>query len=259
MKVLVLDSGATVRKIISSFFPAEDFRILEAGSAKTGLELAFSEHFDVITVGMILPDSDGFDVCKLIRGGLLNQRQSPCRNSKIYLITSGDIESNRNKSAEYGFDGIFPKPSDIEDFKTVIKEIIDLAYVSNETATPSSKTGKILIVDDSELNLLLLGKILKKNGYSFQAFTEGKKAFDFLQTTDETVSYVFTDWIMPGFSGEDLVHSIRSRKRYDEIKIAVLTGLEEDAELSDSAALKNIHVLPKPYSERKIIEYIQNI
>ncbi|WP_133124522.1 response regulator transcription factor, partial [Leptospira ellisii] len=102
MKVLVLDSGATVRKIISSFFPAEDFRILEAGFAKTGLDLAFSEYFDVITVGMILPDSDGFDVCKLIRNGLRNQKQSPCKNSKIYLITSGDIESNRVKSAECG-------------------------------------------------------------------------------------------------------------------------------------------------------------
>ncbi|PKA05034.1 hypothetical protein CH375_07420 [Leptospira ellisii] len=176
-----------------------------------------------------------------------------------FSITSGDIESNRVKSAECGFDGIFPKPADIEDFKTVIKEIIDLAYGSNETAAPNSKTGKILIVDDSELNLLLLGKILKKNGYTFQAFTEGKKAYDFLQNTDEIISYVFTDWIMPGFSGEDLVGAIRNQKRYDEIRIAVLTGLEEDADLSESANLKDVHILPKPYSERKILEYIQKI
>ncbi|XDD50454.1 response regulator [Leptospira sp. WS92.C1] len=260
MKVLVLDSGATVRKIISSFFPSEDFQIVEAGSAKEGLDLAFKEFFDLITIGMILPDADGFTVCKNIRNSLRNDRPSACKNSKIYLITSGDIESNKTKSKEFGFDQIFPKPSHIEEFKGVIKEIIELAY--GQEAAPmfnSTITGKILIVDDSELNLLLLGKILKKNGYKFEAFTEGKKAYEFLLSGKEKVSCILTDWIMPHFSGEELLKTIRGQKQYDTIPIAVITGLEENDGLNESSLQKNVHVLSKPYSERIILEYIQKI
>ncbi|EMO28041.1 response regulator receiver domain protein [Leptospira interrogans serovar Bataviae str. HAI135] len=95
MKVLVLDSGTTVRKIISSFFPTEDCQIFEAGTAKEGLDLTFRENFDLITIGMILPDSDGFTVCATIRNGLRDDKQNICKNSKIFLITSRDIETNR--------------------------------------------------------------------------------------------------------------------------------------------------------------------
>ncbi|EMY76975.1 response regulator receiver domain protein [Leptospira weilii serovar Ranarum str. ICFT] len=257
MKVLVLDSGTTVRKIISSFFPAEDFQIFEASSAKEGLDLTFRENFDLITIGMILPDSDGFTVCKTIRNGLRENKDNICKNSKIYLITSGDIEANRTKSIEFGFDGIFPKPSGIEEFKIVIKEIIKLSYQSN--SIESQKAGKILIVDDSELNLLLLGKILEKNGYSFHAFTEGKKAYEYLQSFGEEISYILTDWIMPDFSGEELVETIRKQEKFNDIPIAVITGLEENEDFRISVSQKNVYVLHKPYFERKILEYIRKI
>ncbi|MBW0433386.1 response regulator [Leptospira yasudae] len=260
MKVLVLDSGATVRRIISSFFPAEDFQIVEAGSAKEGLDLAFKEHFDLITIGMILPDADGFTVCKIIRNSQREKKDSACKNSKIYLITSGDIEANRAKSVEFGFDGIFPKPSGIDEFKIVIKEIIELAYGSETNHHAETHSiGKILIIDDSELNLLLLGKILKRNGYTFQAFSEGKKAYEYLESSNEPISTILTDWIMPNFSGEELVEAIRKQEKFDKIPIAVITGLEENAGLNITVLHKTVYVLQKPYSERKILEYIRKI
>ncbi len=258
MKVLVLDSGATVRKIISSFFPAEDFQIVEAATAKEGLDFAFQESFDLITIGMVLPDADGFTVCKIIRTSLRDKKPSACKNSKIYLITSGDIESNRDKATDFGFDGIFPKPSGIEEFKVVIEEIIELAYGQISANPPVPKGNKkVVIVDDSELNLLLLGKILKKNGFQVQAFTEGKKALEFLLSENGDVSNIFTDWIMPDLSGEEFVGEVRKENRFDSIPIAVITGLEENEGISVSKLPKNVQILHKPYSERNILEYIQ--
>lgn len=258
MKVLVLDSGATVRKIISSFFPAEDFQIVEAATAKEGLDLAFQETFDLITIGMVLPDADGFTVCKIIRTSLRDKKSSACKNSKIYLITSGDIESNRDKAKEYGFDGIFPKPSGIEEFKVVIEEIIELAYGQANTNHPEHNgSKKIVIVDDSELNLLLLGKILKKNGFQVHAFTEGKKALEFLLSVNAEISHIFTDWIMPDLSGEEFVEAVRKQNHFDSIPIAVITGLEENEGINISRLPKNVQILHKPYSERNILEYIQ--
>ncbi|AXX14372.1 response regulator [Leptospira borgpetersenii] len=257
MKLLILDSGTTFRKIISSFFPAEDFQIVEAGSAKEGLDLTFRENFDLITIGMILPDSDGFTICKTIRNDLRENKYNACKNSKIYLVTSGDVESNRTKSMEFGFDGIFPKPSGIEELKLVIKEIIKFSYQKN--SIEQRKAGKILIVDDSELNLLLLGKMLERNGYSFQAFTEGKKAYEYLQTSGKNISYILTDWIMPGFSGQELVETIRKQEKFDKIPITVITGLEENVGLNISVSQKNVSILQKPYFERKILEHIRKV
>lgn len=241
MKLLILDSGTTFRKIISSFFPAEDFQIVEAGSAKEGLDLTFRENFDLITIGMILPDSDGFTICKTIRNDLRENKYNACKNSKIYLVTSGDVESNRTKSMEFGFDGIFPKPSGIEELKLVIKEIIKFSYQKN--SIEQRKAGKILIVDDSELNLLLLGK----------------KAYEYLQTSGENISYILTDWIMPGFSGQELVETIRKQEKFDKIPITVITGLEENVGLNISVSQKNVSILQKPYFERKILEHIRKV
>lgn len=247
-----------MRKIISSFFPSEDFQIVEAATAKEGLDLAFQESFDLITIGMVLPDADGFSVCKIIRGSLRDKKSSACKDSKIYLITSGDIDSNRDKAIEFGFDGIYPKPSGIEEFKAVIEKIIELAYgQENTTHVVSQDHKKIAIVDDSELNLLLLGKILKKNGFQVQAFTEGKKALEFLLSTDMEISHIFTDWVMPDFSGEEFVEAMRKQNRFDSIPIAVITGLEENEGISISKLPKNVQILHKPYSERSILEYIQ--
>ncbi|MBM9499898.1 response regulator [Leptospira sp. 201903071] len=260
MKVLVLDSGATVRRIISSFFPSEDFQIVEAATAKEGLDLAFQESFDLITIGMVLPDADGFTVCKIIRTNLRDKKSSACKNSKIYLITSGDIDSNRNKAKEFGFDGIYPKPSGIEEFKAVIEEIIELAYGKEDiNQVASNNNKKIVIVDDSELNLLLLGKMLKKNGFQVQAFTEGKKALEYLLSDNSEISHIFTDWIMPDFSGEEFVEAIRKQNRFDSVPIAVITGLEENEGISISKLPENVRILHKPYSERNILEYIQKI
>ncbi|WP_317649007.1 response regulator [Leptospira borgpetersenii] len=241
MKLLILDSGTTFRKIISSFFPAEDFQIVEAGSAKEGLDFTFRENFDLITIGMILPDSDGFTICKTIRNDLRENKYNACKNSKIYLVTSGDVESNRTKSMEFGFDGIFPKPSGIEELKLVIKEIIKFSYQKN--SIEQRKAGKILIVDDSELNLLLLGK----------------KAYEYLQTSGENISYILTDWIMPGFSGQELVETIRKQEKFDKIPITVITGLEENVGLNISVSQKNVSILQKPYFERKILEHIRKV
>lgn len=187
MKVLVLDSGTTVRKIISSFFPTEDFQIFEAGTAKEGLDLTFQEHFDLITIGMVLPDSDGFTVCKTIRNGLIDNKQNICKNSKIFLITSGNIETNRIKSVESGFDGIFPKPTGIEEFKTVIEEIIKLAYQSSPIE--SKKSWKNPDHRRFRIKLASFGKNFRKKWLFFSSIYRRKKSLRISSIFERSILY----------------------------------------------------------------------
>ncbi|EMG19136.1 response regulator receiver domain protein [Leptospira interrogans serovar Copenhageni str. LT2050] len=64
---------------------------------------------------------------------------------------------------------------------------------------------------------------------------------------------------MPDFSGEELVEAIRKQEKFNDIPIAVITGIEEKEDFKISIPQKNIYLLQKPYFERKILEYIQKV
>src|SRR3989304_7696423 len=67
-KVLVVDTGAFIRKMIEVRLKDAGFSVVEAQNGHEALEKVLSEKPSVIIMDVMMPGMDGFQVCEIIRG-----------------------------------------------------------------------------------------------------------------------------------------------------------------------------------------------
>ena len=67
MKILVAEDDPVTREAITACLTAEGFHVLEAGNGREALELWQSERPDLICLDIMMPELDGYDVCRRIR------------------------------------------------------------------------------------------------------------------------------------------------------------------------------------------------
>lgn len=84
--------------------------------------------------------------------------------------------------------------------------------------------GTILLVDDEEKNLKMLGAMLLHEGYRVLKADSGEKAIEFLKTVE--VQLVLLDIMMPGLSGFDVLKTIRENKDLVAMPVIVLSSLD---------------------------------
>lgn len=95
-------------------------------------------------------------------------------------------------------------------------------FVSRDGHTP-----RVLLVDDSPMNLLVLKSILAKMGnFDLLTATNGREALDCLTAHERDgvpVDAVFTDVWMPEMSGDELVGCLRGDERFAQLPIYAVT------------------------------------
>jgi two-component system chemotaxis response regulator CheY len=62
-------------------------------------------------------------------------------------------------------------------------------------------TGKALIVDDSRIMRMVLGRILRDMGYDVCEAVDGRDALNVIEAEKAAVTLILTDWNMPVMNG----------------------------------------------------------
>ena len=95
---------------------------------------------------------------------------------------------------------------------------------------------KILIIDDSEDDVLLTKMVLSKLGWSIRTefALSGEEGLAFLRDGTELPALVLLDLKMPGMDGIDVLRAIRADDRLCPVPVVVVThsDLESDKEAS---------------------------
>ncbi len=104
---------------------------------------------------------------------------------------------------------------------------------------------KILVVDDNEMNLYLLGKILELESYQVTMAHTGKEA---LQSASEKMpDLALLDVMMPDINGYDLCRKIRRLPNGEEIPIVMLTAMNSEMEREQAIEAGATDVWSKPF------------
>ena len=67
LRVLVVDDEPFITDVVASALSFEGFAIEEAATVRSALAHARSGAFDCIVLDVMLPDGDGFEVCRTLR------------------------------------------------------------------------------------------------------------------------------------------------------------------------------------------------
>jgi CheY-like chemotaxis protein len=127
---------------------------------------------------------------------------------------------------------------------------------SNPAAANRIDGVRLLVVDDSEINLTLAKRLLENGGAQVQCLSNGQEAVDWLAQPQNTVDVVLMDVHMPVLDGIGAVRVIRAGQRGAQLPVIAMTAADSDEEIATATeAGMTDHVL-KPFSLRTLVEAV---
>lgn len=124
------------------------------------------------------------------------------------------------------------------------------------------KDKKALIVDDSEMNVLIMEKQLQSWGMKTVSTLDPKQAISLLQQEADSgapVDVAFLDYMMPDIDGEQLVKMIRSNSAFKELKVILATSGMAARKLSELQAMGFDTRLVKPVKQSDLFDSISTV
>ena len=127
----------------------------------------------------------------------------------------------------------------------------DEAVEKQEEASQCS-VHRILLADDSKMNIMVLKALLKHFGeFEIETAADGEEALKILETPDkEPFDLVLTDMWMPNLDGEGLVKAIRSKTALASLRVIVVTADVEFQAKFDEMGFDGI--LLKPITSERL-------
>ena len=115
------------------------------------------------------------------------------------------------------------------------------------------KNKKLLIADDTKMNLILISRIIDKLGASYDLAENGQIAFEMFEAN--SYDLVITDIAMPIMDGIELTKQIRQYPVSEKAGVPVVgfTGYIDEHNLSQFRAAGMNDILPKPFDENHFI------
>lgn len=136
IKVLIIEDEEKMRELMKIAFKKENFESLEAVDGKQGLSMFKSNPVDIVVLDVMLPEIDGWTVCREIR------RSS---NIPIILLTARGEEFDKLFGFELGADDYIVKPFSPKELVARIKALLRRADNRNNDATHNLQFGEITI------------------------------------------------------------------------------------------------------------------
>jgi len=103
-KILVVDDERNIRNILDFSLGAEGYQVIAASDGNEALTLAQSEHPDLIILDVMMPQSDGFEVCRQLKK-LTNTASIP-----VIMLTAKNSKDDRQRGQEVNADAYITKP-----------------------------------------------------------------------------------------------------------------------------------------------------
>ena len=113
-KVLVIEDNALNLKLVRSLLMLEDYEVVEADNAETGIQLAKEEHPDLILMDIQLPGMDGLSATRQLKA------DPDVNGIPVVALTAYAMLGDEQKALEAGCAGYISKPLDTKEFPQLI-------------------------------------------------------------------------------------------------------------------------------------------
>lgn len=120
--ILIVEDDSDLSELIKIQLTDNDYEIEQAFNGRIALNKALENRYSLIILDVMLPEVDGFEICKSIRK---EDRQIP-----ILMLTAKAEEADKIMGLEYGADDYLTKPFSIKELIARVKALLRRASAS---------------------------------------------------------------------------------------------------------------------------------
>jgi two-component system response regulator MprA len=115
IRVLVVDDEARILSMMRRVLEADGYDVVLAADGQAALDILRREPIDLLILDVMMPDLDGFDVCRLVR------RESLV---PILMLTARDAASDKVTGLDCGADDYVVKPFENDELMARVRALL---------------------------------------------------------------------------------------------------------------------------------------
>ena len=232
LEVLVCDDKATSLNIVKTILEAFGFKTTTVNKGTDAIKLLEQGNkYDLLLIDSEMPDADGMETMQAIQNKKLRNHIN-----KVMLLGSYDVPSDDVNLVEKGIDLFLKKPVTysvlFDGIMTVFgkKKTSPTKFEKQSKALDRmqvvSKSCKVLVADDNEVNREVAGDLLESMGLEIEFATNGKEVVEMIQASGIPSKYclIFIDLQMPVMDGYEATRIIRGLSSYHDLPIIALSA-----------------------------------
>jgi len=199
--LLAIDDDPNALILLKQNLEDENYYVIGALSADEGIQKAREINPYAITLDILMPKKDGWEVLNCLKADPATQ--------DIPIIVISNID-NKGLGISLGA------------FDYIVKPFQKKAILSALNRIPVVGAKNVLVVDDEASAVDLLTQILQEEGYHVKGVFNGKEALDVLQTKPQDI--ILLDLLMPEMDGFEVIQKIKAHHDWCNIPIIVVTA-----------------------------------
>ncbi|MBC7249977.1 MAG: response regulator [Anaerolineae bacterium] len=234
-KILVVDDERDILELLRYQLEAQGYEVVATSMGSSVVPTACREKPDLITLDVLLPDKDGFEVLRDLKAN-----PQTAHIPVIILSVVQDAESG----LQLGAVDYLAKPIHEERLLSAVERVL-------------ARKGKVLIAEDDVDTNNLLSELLLRKGF------ETVRAFNGYETLAaayrERPDLILLDLLMPGMDGYEALNRLKRDQATKDIPIIAISAHAADVELERQRlqALGVREFLSKPFSFELLLSEIE--
>lgn len=128
--ILVVEDNDLNMELVVAALELCEYRVLQAGDAETGIQLARTHLPDLILMDIQLPGMDGYTATRVVKS------DPPTRNIPVVALTAYAMKSDQERALQAGCTGYISKPFSLNSFLEQVR-----TYLEDASARSEGKTG----------------------------------------------------------------------------------------------------------------------
>jgi two-component system, cell cycle response regulator len=262
-RILVVDDVPANTKLLEARLSAEYFDVLIASNGVDALKIAERAECDIILLDIMMPDMDGFEVCRRLKS-------NPATHFiPVLMVTALDSPADRVRGLEVGADDFLTKPvSDVvliarvrslTRLKMMTDELRMRALTSLEigvqapersAVADTGKGGRVLLVDDRSSSYERLTPLLAED-HAVDVETNPAEAL--FRAADGDYDLLIVSLDLDHFDGLRLCSQARSLERTRHVPILAVADPEHNMRLLRGLEIGVNDYLLRPVDKNELL------
>ncbi len=215
--ILIIDDDPEIRYTIGQYLISRGYEVAYAEDGEEGLEKAVALQPFAITLDVMLPKKDGWNILKEFKENPVT------RDIPVILIS---VMGDKNLGYGLGAFEYFVKPISSEKLLSAFAKLENMA---------KKRIEKIVIVDDDEMEFEKFKSAFKNEKVRIEFIRDSQLAYN--KILEIQPDLIILDLLMPNIDGIGLSHKLKSSKETRHIPIIISTA--KDLSEAEKSSLHN--------------------